>query len=154
MGKSTNRVAQAAIDAGLGIAITTLPVSTRTAQEAAQAVGCTPGQIVKSLVFEGADSGALVLVLVSGAHALDEAAVAALLGEPLLRADPKRVRTETGFAIGGVAPIGHLCATPAFMDTALMQYATVWAAAGAPDAVFEIAPQALHHATGATLFTI
>jgi Cys-tRNA(Pro) deacylase len=151
MGKSTDRVRQAAQQAGLQIEIVTLPESTRTAAQAAQAVGCAPGQIVKSLIFEGAQTGALVLVLVSGARELDLSAAAASFGEALVRADPKRVREQTGFAIGGVAPIGHLCAMPVFMDTDLLQYATVWAAGGAPDAVFRVAPHDLRAATQAVL---
>ncbi|MGB5865202.1 MAG: YbaK/EbsC family protein [Sulfitobacter sp.] len=147
-----NRVKQAAVDAGLDITITVLPDSAHTAAAAAQALECNVAQIVKSLIFEGADSGTLVLVMVSGAHDLDLTRAAELTGEALLRADPKRIRTQTGFAIGGVAPIGHLCAMPVFMDDALMQYACVWAAAGAPETVFEVAPKDLATVTGATLF--
>lgn len=153
IGKSVNRVKQAAVDAGLDIAITVLPDSAHTAAAAAQALECEIGQIVKSLIFEGADSGTLVLVLVSGTHHLDLTRAAELTGEALLRADPKRVRTQTGFAIGGVAPIGHLCAMPVFMDDALMKYACVWAAAGAPETVFEVQPKDLAAVTAATLFT-
>jgi prolyl-tRNA editing enzyme YbaK/EbsC (Cys-tRNA(Pro) deacylase) len=153
MGKSVNRVKQAALDAGMQIDVITLASSARTAQDAADSLGCALGQIVKSLLFEGADTGALKLVLVSGAHPLDQRHAASLFGEPLIRADPKRVRAETGFAIGGVAPIGHLCGVETFMDAALMQYASVWAAAGAPETVFEIRPAALLAATQARLFT-
>lgn len=153
MGKSTTRVAEAARAAGLGIEIITLPTSARTAGDAATSLNCALGQIVKSLIFEGADSGALKLVLVSGAHPLDLARAAELAGEPLVRAQPARVRAQTGFAIGGVAPIGHLCALDTYMDDALLQYGTVWAAAGAPEVVFAAPPGALLAATGATLFT-
>ena len=111
------------------------------------------GQIAKSLIFEGAQSGALKLVIVSGAHDLDLSRAVERFGEDLLRADPKRVRTDTGFAIGGVAPIGHLSPLHTYMDTALLHYKTIWAAGGAPDAVFEITPQALLKVTGATVFT-
>ncbi|MEP1766235.1 MAG: YbaK/EbsC family protein [Sulfitobacter sp.] len=153
MGKSTKRVQQAALDAGLEIEIITLPDRAHTAAAAAAGLGCTVGQIAKSLLFEGTQTGALKLILVSGAHELDLSRAPSLFGEPLGRADPKRVRSETGFAIGGVAPIGHLCAMETYMDAALMQYDTVWGAGGAPEAVFAVPPRALLQATGATLFT-
>lgn len=152
MGKSVNRVKQAARDAGLEIEVITLPVSARTAAQAAEGLNCHVGQIAKSLLFEGATSGDLKLVLVSGAHDLDLNLATALFGEELLRADPKRVRTETGFAIGGVAPIGHLCEIETFMDSALMQYDCVWGAGGAPETVFAVTPGALLAVTGARLF--
>lgn len=153
MGKSTTRVTQAALAAGLEIEIIKLPVSARTAAAAAAGLGCDVGQIAKSLLFEGTQTGALKLILVSGAHELDLSRAKDLFGEPLDRADPKRVRAETGFAIGGVAPIGHMCPMPTFMDDALLIHPTVWGAGGAPETVFEITPQALLNATGAVLFT-
>ncbi|MGJ8596446.1 YbaK/EbsC family protein [Sulfitobacter sp.] len=153
MGKSVNRVKQAAVDAGLDIDVITLSSSARTAADAASSLGCDVGQIAKSLLFEGTQSGALKLILVSGAHDLNLTDAENLFGERLGRADPKRVRTETGFAIGGVAPIGHLCAMETYMDDALLHYATVWGAGGAPETVFEIKPRTLLAITGAKLFT-
>ncbi len=153
MGKSTTRVKQAAIAAGLNIEIITLNSSARTAADAAASCNCHVGQIAKSLIFEGTQSGALKLILVSGAHELDLSQAALLFGEELGRADPKRVRAETGFAIGGVAPIGHMCPMPTYMDDALMRYETVWGAGGAPETVFEISPKALLEVTDARLFT-
>jgi prolyl-tRNA editing enzyme YbaK/EbsC (Cys-tRNA(Pro) deacylase) len=152
MGKSTLRVKRAAIDAGLKIDIITLSNSARTAAEAAAGLECEVGQIAKSMLFEGTQTGALKLILVSGAHELNLTQAKELFGEPLGRADPKRVRSETGFAIGGVAPIGHLCPMPTFMDSSLMRFATIWGAGGAPETVFEITPIALLEATNATLF--
>lgn len=152
MGKSVNRVKAAARTAGLEIEIITLPVSARTAAEAAAGLKCDVGQIAKSMLFAGARTGALKLVLVSGAHTLDLSRAPALFGEALVRADPKRVRSETGFAIGGVAPIGHLCEIETFMDAALMAYDCVWGAGGAPETVFAIPPAQLLSVTGATLF--
>lgn len=152
MGKSTTRVKQAAIDAGLNIDIITLANSARTAVEAAAGLKCEVGQIAKSMLFEGTETGALKLVLVSGVHELNLTQAEKHFGETLGRADPKRVRSETGFAIGGVAPIGHLCPMPTFMDSTLMRFDTVWGAGGAPETVFEITPQALLKATNATLF--
>lgn len=126
--------------------------STRTAEDAARACGCAVGQIVKSLIFRG--ERGLVLLLVSGSNRVDTGHVGGLIGEALARADATEVRAETGFAIGGVSPIGHLNAPRIWMDRDLMQYPTIWAAAGAPDAVFEITPSRLAEATGATLIAM
>ncbi|MDW6022958.1 YbaK/EbsC family protein [Mesorhizobium sp. BAC0120] len=150
MAGSIERVEQAATAAGLQIAVRRMGASTRTAEEAAAQCGCTVGQIVKSLVFQGERSSRLYLFLVSGANQLDLAKAAALTGEPLVRADPRHVRDETGFAIGGVAPIGHRIAIAAFADDALLQYDRVWAAAGAHDAVFAAEPAALFKAANAS----
>ncbi|MEL6576375.1 MAG: YbaK/EbsC family protein [Pseudomonadota bacterium] len=150
------RVAGAAEALGLSVEVRRMPASTRTAEEAAAACGCEVAQIVKSLVFEVAGSGALRLLLVAGHNRVDIEKVAASIGERLGRADPKRVRAETGFAIGGVAPIGHAVPVPVpvLMDRSLLDHDTVWAAAGAPDAVFAVAPQALAEATGARIIDV
>ena len=152
MSKSVKRVEQAARELGLAITVQRMPETTRTAAQAAAACGCAVGQIVKSLIFAGAESGQLKLLLVSGAHDVDLANAKQLFGEDLVRADPKQVRDTTGFAIGGVAPIGHLTPLEAWFDRRLLAHATVWAAAGAPNAVFEIAPKALADASNAALF--
>ncbi|MDF1726810.1 MAG: YbaK/EbsC family protein [Sulfitobacter sp.] len=154
MGKSTRRVAAAIEAAGLDCEIVTMPDSVRTAADAARAVDCAVGQIAKSMIFEGEQSGALRLLVVSGAHDVPLDRAADLFGEPLARADPNRVRKETGFAIGGVAPIGHLSEIETWMDQALMQYPVVWAAGGAPHALFAILPQDLARITGARPFEI
>ncbi|MEZ5651982.1 MAG: YbaK/EbsC family protein [Burkholderiaceae bacterium] len=149
--RSTDRVAQAAESLGLSIEIRTMPDSTRTAAEAASACACTIGQIVKSLVFEYGPARDLVLLLIAGDRSADLDLVQRLLGAAPTRADPKRVRASTGFAIGGVAPIGHLQPLRVFMDPALLEHDLVWAAAGAPNAVFSIAPRRLRDATAASL---
>mgnify|MGYP000642754242 CR=1 FL=1 len=149
MSKSVKRVEEAARASGLDVNVLRMPDSTRTAAEAAQACGCAVSQIVKSMIFTGVDSGNLKLLLVSGAHDVDLARVRDWIGEGLSRADPKRVRAETGFAIGGVSPIGHLAPIETWMDSSLLGHDLVWAAAGAPDAVFSVAPEALKAATGA-----
>lgn len=149
MSKSVRRVEQAAVDLGLDVEVRRMGASTRTAEDAAAACGCQLGQIVKSLIFRGRQSGALVLLLVSGANRVDGALAAGAAGEPLDRADADEVRSRTGFAIGGVAPIGHLEAPRILMDRDLLAYPVVWAAAGAPDAVFSVAPVDLARATGA-----
>lgn len=149
MSKSVKRVAQAAKALGLSITIVRMGESTRTAEDAARACGCEVARIVKSLIFQGQTSGDLILLLVSGAHQVDLAIAAAATGEPLARADASDVRARTGFAIGGVSPIGHLTTPKIWLDETLLTFPTVWAAAGAPDAVFEISPQDLVQATSA-----
>ena len=119
--------------------------STRTSADAAAAIGCTVGQIAKSLVFRTKAGGRPVLVIASGVNRIDEKAVATLLAEEtgsdrIARADADFVRTRTGFAIGGVPPIGHVEPPLVVIDEDLLDFATVWAAAGTPNAVFEIAP--------------
>ncbi len=125
-----------------------LPGSTRTALEAAQAVGCQVGQIVKSLVFKSKRSLQPVLVLASGANRVDERKIEALIGEPLGKADADFVRQQTGFVIGGVPPVGHLQQLQAFIDRDLLEHAELWAAAGTPHAVFRLRPQDLVSITG------
>jgi prolyl-tRNA editing enzyme YbaK/EbsC (Cys-tRNA(Pro) deacylase) len=151
MSKSVNRVKAAAEAAGLTVEILRMPDSTRTAAEAATACGCDVAQIVKSLIFKGGESGELKLLLVSGANQVDLEKAAGLVGEQLERADPKEVREITGFAIGGVSPLGHLSPVDTWMDRSLLGFGTVWAAAGAPNAVFEVASAALRDATGAKI---
>uniref|UniRef100_A0A7C2FTN6 YbaK/EbsC family protein n=1 Tax=Thermus islandicus TaxID=540988 RepID=A0A7C2FTN6_9DEIN len=117
-----------------------LPASTRTAEEAARAVGAEVGQIVKSLVFVG-ERG--YLFLVSGKNRLDLGKAQALVGSPLRRATPEEVRALTGFAIGGVPPVGHATPLAAFLDEDLLLYPRVFAAGGTPRALFALAPKEL-----------
>ena len=145
-GSSMERVAQTAERLGLVITLRVMDQSTRTAEDAAAACGCTVGQIVKSLVFENVADGALVLLLVSGDRNADLDYISKIYDIQLKRCDGKRVRKETGFAIGGVAPIGHTEPIRTLMDEALLGYDTVWAAAGRPDAVFNADPKALAEA--------
>lgn len=146
---SARQVAEAARSLGLTVEVVEMGESTRTAQDAAAACGCDTAQIVKSLVFRGAESGEAYLFLVSGPTRLDEALAASAAGEPLTRADPEFVRDRTGYAIGGVPPIGHVSRLPAFMDEVLLAFDTVWAAAGTPRCVFRVQPDALRRAAGA-----
>lgn len=149
MSKSVKRVEKALIDAGLTTEIKRMPESTRTAEEAALACECAVGQIVKSLIFQGKETDQMKLLLVSGDHQVDMDVVKSTIGEELGRADPRAVREVTGFAIGGVSPIGHLTPLATFMDEHLLTFDSVWAAAGAPNAVFDIDPQTLLEMTGA-----
>jgi Cys-tRNA(Pro) deacylase len=120
--------------------------STRTSQEAAAAIGCTVAEIAKSLIFRSAD-GRAVLVIASGVNRVDEKKVRALLGQKIERADADFVREATGYAIGGVPPLGHATAPIVLVDGDLQRFPFVWAAAGTPNAVFRIAPADLIHLT-------
>lgn len=151
MAGSIERVTQAAEAAGLAITVRRMGASTRTAEEAATQCGCDVAQIVKSLVFQGERTGELYLFLLSGPNRLDLDKAAALAGEPLTRADPRHVRDVTGFAIGGVSPLGHLVDLPTFADESLLCWPTVFAAAGAHDAIFEAEPKALVSAAKARI---
>ena len=150
---SKDRVRAAGVALGLDVEIVSMPASTRTAEEAAIACACAIGQIVKSLIFQRHDNAHLALLLIAGDNRADMDLAARVVGTNLDRADPKKVRSETGFAIGGVAPIGHLCEMEVYMDPALLIHDVVWAAAGAPNCVFAVAPKALLEATKATLLT-
>ena len=154
MSRSIDRVVAAAAAAGLDIEVRRMGASTRTAEEAAAQCGCGVAQIVKSLVFQGTGTDKLYLFLVPGDRRLDGARAAVLAGEALQRADPRHVRDVTGFAIGGVAPIGHLVEIDAFVDEALFAWPVVWAAAGAHDAVFSADPKALAAAAKAKVAAI
>lgn len=151
MSKSLARVSAALSAAGLAITPLEMAAETRTAQQAASAAGCALDQIAKSIILQGADSGRLHLFLTAGGNQVDLAAAATVAGEPLGRADADTVRRVTGFAIGGVAPVGHLAPLPVHADPRLLDFATVWAAAGTPRHIFPIAPADLVRITGATV---
>lgn len=149
------RKVQAALAAfGLGLEVREFDASTRTAADAAKAIGCTVGQIAKSILFRGASSGRPVLVIASGTNRVDEGKVAALLGEALGKADAEFVRSRTGFVIGGVPPVGHAVRPETFIDRDLMAFAEIWAAAGTPNAVFRLAPQDLPRITSGRVAAI
>jgi prolyl-tRNA editing enzyme YbaK/EbsC (Cys-tRNA(Pro) deacylase) len=134
---SAQRVQQALADAGSQAKVIVLTVSTRTAEDAAAAVGCAVGQIVKSLIFMDAN-GAPVYVAVSGQNRLDEQVFAQQTYIQLKRATPEFVRQHTGYAIGGVAPFGHVSVMPHFIDATLLEYPTIWAAGGTPNTMVEL----------------
>jgi prolyl-tRNA editing enzyme YbaK/EbsC (Cys-tRNA(Pro) deacylase) len=145
---SAQKVQDALTRLGFSMQVVELPASTRTAVEAAQAVGCDVGQIVKSLIFKGRDSGRPLLLLVSGSNRVDMEKATAAIGEVLDKADADFVRQHTGFAIGGVPPVGHTEALDTFIDVDLLQYNEVWAAAGTPNAVFRLPASDLERVTG------
>jgi prolyl-tRNA editing enzyme YbaK/EbsC (Cys-tRNA(Pro) deacylase) len=151
MSKSVERVRAALAAAGVAVDLREMAQETRTAQMAADAVGCTLDQIAKSILFQGAETGRLVLFVTAGGNQVDPARASALAGEPLGRADARLVRAVTGFAIGGVSPLGHLTPLPVWMDPRLTDFPLVWAAAGTPRHVFAIDPWRLAAITGATL---
>jgi len=131
-----------------------MPDSTRTAAEAAAAIGCTVAQIAKSLVFRGARSGAPVLVIASGTNRVDPQRLAALIGEPVEKPDADYVRERTGFVIGGVPPLGHSEPIRTFIDRDLLAFEEIWAAAGTPRAVFRLTPDDLVSMTGGEVAAI
>lgn len=151
---SAQKVQQALQALGMTLQVVELPDSTRTAIEAAQAVGCQVGQIVKSLVFKTKRSQRALLVIASGNNRVDEKLIEARIGEPLGKADAEFVRQQTGFAIGGVPPLGHASPLLTFIDQDLFQYERVWAAAGTPHAVFELNPADLARMTGGEIIPI
>ena len=122
--------------------------STRTALEAAERAGCELGQIVKSLIFKGKESGKPIIVLTSGANRVDEKRIREYAGEGIGKADADFVRAVTGFAIGGVPPLGHIQKIETYMDEDFLQYEMVWAAAGTPNAIFELKTSDLQKMTG------
>ena len=154
LSSSAQRVQDALRQLGFSMQVVELPASTRTAVEAAQAVGCSVGQIVKSLIFKGRESGRPLLLLVSGSNRVDMEKAAAAIGEALDKADADFVRQHTGFAIGGVPPVGHAEALDTLIDVDLLQYSEVWAAAGTPNAVFRISPADLVRVTGGRVVSI
>ena len=144
---SAQKVQAALTVLGLDCQVIELPGSTRTAEEAAQAIGCTVAQIVKSLVLVGKKSKRTYLVLASGPNRVDLAAVGVHTGEKVKMASADCVRQQTGFAIGGVPPVGHANPLPAYIDRCLMDHDEIWAAAGTPHAVFRLTPADLQGMT-------
>jgi len=135
-----------------GVNVRSFPDGTRTATDAARAVGCDLGQIVKSLVFVA--GGRPVVALVSGSNRLDEKRLGAIAGTPVAKADAEIARLSTGYSIGGVPPFGHATDMPVFMDRDLLGYEVVWAAAGRPDSIFAIAPARLCELSNATIIDL
>lgn len=148
MSKSLKRVKRALAEAGLDSEVIEMPGSTRTAADAAQAVGCEIDQIAKSIIFRGEESGHVVLFLTAGGNQVSAEKASTVASQALGKADADLIRAETGFAIGGVAPIGHLTEIRAFMDPRLLEFGTVWAAAGTPRHVFAVNPSDLQRIMG------
>ncbi len=148
MSKSRKRVCATLQAAGITPRIVETTLA-RTAADAATAIGCAVDQIAKSIIFAGAQSGKALLFVTAGGNQVDVARASALAGEPLGKADAALIRAQTGFAIGGVAPIGHLTPPRAWFDPRLLEFAEVWAAAGTPHHVFALPPAQMQALSGA-----
>jgi prolyl-tRNA editing enzyme YbaK/EbsC (Cys-tRNA(Pro) deacylase) len=151
---TAQKVQDQLISLGFSCQVIEFQESTRTAQEAAERAGCSLGQIIKSLIFKGEISGKPILVLTSGANRVDEKRISEYASDSIVRADANFVREVTGFAIGGVPPLGHTSEMETYLDEDLMQYLTVWAAAGTPNAIFELTPDALQKMTGGKIVRV
>lgn len=151
LSNKAQRVQAALAEFGLDLVVMEFPESTRTAQEAAEAVGCQVGQIVKSLIFQRQPSGQAILIAASGSNRVNEKQIKVLLGEKILRADAEFVRQVSGYPIGGVPPLAHDQKIETIIDQDLLQYEQVWAAAGTPNAVFRLSPQQLVRITNGRL---
>jgi prolyl-tRNA editing enzyme YbaK/EbsC (Cys-tRNA(Pro) deacylase) len=152
MSKSLKRVIRALADAGIDVAPLEMQSETRTAQQAADAAGCDVDQIAKSIIFAGQTSGQAILFITAGGNQVDISKASQIAGEPLGKADAALIRAQTGFAIGGVSPIGHLTPIRAFIDPRLSEFEEIWAAAGTPRHIFPISPEELLHLTDAQQF--
>jgi prolyl-tRNA editing enzyme YbaK/EbsC (Cys-tRNA(Pro) deacylase) len=151
---SAQKVQEALQNRGLNCDVVQMQKTTRTAIDAAQAVGCEVGQIVKSLIFKSKRSRKPILVVASGANRINEKVLAWHISEPVKMATPEFVREMTGFAIGGVPPIGHLQPLTIFIDEDLLQFEEIWAAAGTPHAVFKLTPDELKRITNGTVISV
>jgi prolyl-tRNA editing enzyme YbaK/EbsC (Cys-tRNA(Pro) deacylase) len=154
LSRAARRVQEALDGKGVQLNVRELPQSTRTALDAADAIGCSVGQIAKSLVLIAGESHQPILAIVSGANRLDEQKLAGRLGEDVRMASADEVREVTGFAIGGVPPVGHAEALRTFIDADLLAFDAVWAAAGTPRAVFKLSPPELTRITGGEVVQI
>ena len=150
MSKSLKRVESALDEAGIATKVIEMSEGTLTAADAARACGCEIDQIAKSIIFRGENSGHVVLFLTAGGNQVNAVKASALAGEPLGKADAKLIRAETGFAIGGVSPVGLTNPIRAFYDARLLEFDEVWAAAGTPRHVFPATPHDLIRICGAT----
>ena len=151
---SARKVQEALRALGISSTVREMPASTRTAKDAAEAIGCTVGQIAKSLVFRCTNSGKPILIIASGTNRVNERTMAGVVGEPIERATPEFVRDVTGYAIGGIPPVGHDQQLPIWMDKALLAFERIWAAAGTPESVFDIRPDELAIITKATVIEL
>lgn len=154
LSSSAQQFQNALQELGFSLQVVELPDSTRTALEAAEAIGVQVGQIVKSLVFKAKRSGRPILVVASGAHRVNEQRIEARIDEPLGKANADFVRQSTGFAIGGVPPVGHQTRLQTFVDQDLLQYNEIWAAAGTPHAVFRLTPAQLVEMTQGEVISV
>jgi prolyl-tRNA editing enzyme YbaK/EbsC (Cys-tRNA(Pro) deacylase) len=152
--KSAEKVQSVLNEFGFELNVIELSDSTRTAQEAANTIGCTISQIAKSLIFQGKTTKNPILIIASGINRINEKAIKEYIGEKLGKADADFVLEHTGFAIGGIPPIGHKNPINTFIDEDLMQYEEIWAAAGTPNAVFKLTPKILAEITKGNIICV
>ncbi len=152
--KSAQIVQDALREKGQKFNVVELSDSTRTAEDAARTIGCVIGQIVKSLIFRTKETHQLILVLASGPNRVNEKVISILIGEKLEKADADFTREVTGFAIGGIPPVGHKQTITTFIDEDLLTYKEVWAAAGTPNAVFQLNAEVLPNLTNGKVISI
>jgi prolyl-tRNA editing enzyme YbaK/EbsC (Cys-tRNA(Pro) deacylase) len=151
---AAQRVQDALNALGVACQVVELPESTHSAAEAAQAIGCRVEQIAKSLVFRGRSTNQPILAIVSGGNRVDEEKLAVLVAEPVAKANADYVRQRTGYAIGGVPPVGHVQSLACVVDKDLLQYEQIWAAAGTPRAVFRLTPADLQRITDGRVVSV
>jgi Cys-tRNA(Pro) deacylase len=154
LSSSAQRVQEALKAQGVACQVVEMQQTTRTVQEAADAVGCQVGQIAKSLVFRSKKTNQSILVIASGPNRVNEKKISRLISEPLGMANADFVREHTGFAIGGVPPLGHRTAMKTFIDEDLIEYDAIWAAAGTPKAVFKLTPAELQKITNGKVISV
>jgi prolyl-tRNA editing enzyme YbaK/EbsC (Cys-tRNA(Pro) deacylase) len=154
LSSSAQKVQEALKAQGVACRVVEMKETTRSAQEAADAVGCRVGQIAKSLIFTGKQTKQPILVIASGPNRVNEKAISQYIAEPLIMANADFVREHTGFAIGGVPPTGHLNPLRTFIDKDLMKFDEIWAAAGTPNAVFKLTPDELQKITAGEVISI
>ena len=154
LSQSALKVQKALNAFGLQLEVIELPASTRTSQEAAQAIGCQVGQIAKSIIFQALTSHRPVMVIASGPNRVNEKVIEELIGDAIGKADADFVRQSTGYVIGGVPPVGHTEHIETFIDQDLLQYSEIWAAAGTPHAVFCLTPDDLQRITDGMLVKV
>jgi len=145
---SAQRAQLALEKAGLAVRVIEHETAARTSAQAAETLGCSIAEIAKSLIFRGAETGTAVLVVASGENRIDLNKIAALLREPVVKPDAAFVREATGYAIGGIPPLGHAQPLRTLVDQSLLRFQTVFAAGGTPNAMFPIAPADLVRVTG------
>ncbi len=154
LSSSAQKVQQALKAHGVACQVVEMQQTTRSAQEAADVVGCQVGQIAKSLIFKSKQTNQPILVIASGPNRVNEKKISHLISEPLGKADADFVREHTGFAIGGVPPLGHPRALRTFIDEDLLRFDTIWAAAGTPNAVFKLTPDELQKITNGEIISV
>ncbi|MGM9988199.1 MAG: YbaK/EbsC family protein [Bacillaceae bacterium] len=152
--KSSQKIQEKLNEFGLELQVVELAASTRTSQEAADAIGCTVSQIAKSLIFKGKNSQKPILIVASGTNRVNEKRIKEYIGEKLDKADANFVLEWTGFAIGGIPPLGHTNPITTFIDEDLLQYDEIWAAAGTPNSVFKLTPAILVEITKAPVVAV